>query len=144
MKKEGAASLRPYMIPARFCRGAGLLRPLLDFHSNRDASAGLKPILCLCIFRPMREIVFTVTPCADSGGYVARWDDAPGRGGITTQGDTLQELQDMVREAVDGYFEGATPPRHVRNIPKAKIQKWIAQDKADMKEIRAMTGKHKP
>ena len=55
----------------------------------------------------MREIVFTVTPCVDSGGYVARWDDSPGRGGITTQGDTLQELQNMVREAVDAYFEVA-------------------------------------
>jgi len=57
----------------------------------------------------MREIVFTVTSCSDTGGYVARWDDAPGRGGITTQGDTLQELQDMVREAVDAYFEGPRP-----------------------------------
>jgi len=51
------------------------------------------------------NLVFTVTPCPDTGGFVARWDD-PAGGGICTQGDTLAELQSMVTDAVRGYFEG--------------------------------------
>ncbi len=38
-------------------------------------------------------------------GFAARWDD-PSGGGITTQGENLAELQEMVRDAVDGYFAG--------------------------------------
>jgi predicted RNase H-like HicB family nuclease len=49
------------------------------------------------------EVTFYLTPCDETGGYVARWDD-PTRGGITTQGDSLAELDEMVRDAVDGYF----------------------------------------
>jgi len=37
------------------------------------------------------ELVLTVTPCAETGGFVSRWDD-PAGGGICTQGDTLAEL----------------------------------------------------
>ena len=59
------------------------------------------------------EIVFTVE-ADETGGFVARWD-APGGGGIATQGDTLAELQEMVRDAVAGYFadrpEEAAPHR---------------------------------
>ncbi|HEY0551461.1 MAG TPA: type II toxin-antitoxin system HicB family antitoxin [Verrucomicrobiae bacterium] len=62
----------------------------------------------------MKEITFTVEPCAETGGFVARWEDAPGRGGITTQGDTLAELQAMIADAVSGYFEQATRPKEVR------------------------------
>ena len=51
------------------------------------------------------ELVFTVTPCLETGGFVARWDD-PAGGGICTQGDSFAELQDMVTDAVRGYFEG--------------------------------------
>jgi predicted RNase H-like HicB family nuclease len=47
----------------------------------------------------MKEITFQVTPCPETGGYVARWDDAD-KGGITTQGDTLEELNQMVGDAV--------------------------------------------
>ena len=43
--------------------------------------------------------------------YVARWGDALGGGGITTQGDSLQELQDMVRDASDANFDGGRPDR---------------------------------
>jgi predicted RNase H-like HicB family nuclease len=60
----------------------------------------------------MKEITFQVTPCDETGGYVARWDDA--NGGITTQGDTLEELNLMVADAVRGYFEPSQPPRRVR------------------------------
>ena len=60
----------------------------------------------------MQEITFTVEACEETGGYVARWDDAPGRGGITTQGDTVAELEAMVADAVEGYFPaGQRPPR---------------------------------
>ena len=60
-----------------------------------------------------REITLMVEPCAETGGYVARWDD-PAGGGITTQGDTLAELQAMVADAVGGYFEDAEIPSSVR------------------------------
>jgi len=54
---------------------------------------------------PMNEITFTDESCTETGGYVARWDDGPGRGGITTQGDSLEELNAMVRDAVNAYFD---------------------------------------
>ena len=59
------------------------------------------------------ELVFTVTPCPETGGFVARWDDPTG-GGICTQGDTFAELQDMVTDAVRGYFDGTALPSSVR------------------------------
>jgi hypothetical protein len=59
------------------------------------------------------EIVFDVEPCAATGGYVARWD-APGGGGITTQGDSFRELDMMIADAVSGYFEPDQRPRSVR------------------------------
>jgi hypothetical protein len=59
------------------------------------------------------ELVFTVTPCPDTGGFVARWDD-PAGGGISTQSDTFAELQDVVTDAVRGYFDGTTMPDRLR------------------------------
>ena len=61
----------------------------------------------------MKEILFQVTPCHETGGYVARWDDAD-HGGITTQGDTLEELNRMVTDAVMGYFDAGKHPKKVR------------------------------
>jgi predicted RNase H-like HicB family nuclease len=58
------------------------------------------------------ELVFTVAPCPDTGGFVARWD-APAGGGICTQGDTFAELQGMVMDAVRGYFDGEVMPETV-------------------------------
>jgi predicted RNase H-like HicB family nuclease len=55
------------------------------------------------------EITFQVEPCLETGGYIACWDDPRG-GGITTQGDTLAELQSMVVDAVGGYFEANQTP----------------------------------
>ncbi len=51
----------------------------------------------------MNEITFSIAPCHETGGYVARWD-APGGGGITTRGDTFVELEAMMTDAVEGYF----------------------------------------
>jgi predicted RNase H-like HicB family nuclease len=60
------------------------------------------------------EITLTVT-AAEEGGFVATWDDPRG-GGIATQGEDLRELQEMVLDAVEGYFRaaGKEPPRTVR------------------------------
>jgi len=59
------------------------------------------------------EIVFEVEPCQATGGYVARWD-APGGGGITTQGDSFAELDVMIADAVAGYFEAGPRPKSIR------------------------------
>jgi len=63
---------------------------------------------------PALEIVFTVTPCPETGGYVARWDAGADRGGITTQGETLAELEEMITDAVAGYFEQPNRPGSVK------------------------------
>ena len=60
------------------------------------------------------EIIFQVTPCAETGGYVARWDAPRDGGGITTQGDSFAELDAMIADAVGGYFEPKQRPKHVR------------------------------
>ena len=62
---------------------------------------------------PIVEITFQVEPCGETGGYVARWD-APEGGGITTQGDSLAELDAMITDAVGGYFEPEKRPKRVR------------------------------
>ncbi len=59
-------------------------------------------------------ITFIVEPNGETGGYVARWDDPLGRGGITTQGDTLGELQTMIADALSGFFEPGEVPCQVK------------------------------
>jgi hypothetical protein len=59
------------------------------------------------------EILFDVERCAATGGYVACWD-APGGGGIMTQGDSFRELDVTIADAVLGYFEPEQRPRSVR------------------------------
>ncbi len=61
----------------------------------------------------MNEITFQVEPCRETGGFVARWD-APGGGGITTQGGSLTELHGMISDAVGGYFEANERPHFIR------------------------------
>ncbi len=80
----------------------------------------------------MKEITLQVTPCAETGGYVARWDDADHGGGITTQGDSLEELTHMVGNAVMGYFEPDQHPRRrrlhfVEDLNRGNIQTlhWV-------------------
>ncbi|GDY21821.1 hypothetical protein LBMAG56_31680 [Verrucomicrobiota bacterium] len=51
----------------------------------------------------MHEITFSIAACHETGGYVARWD-APGGGGITTQGNTIAGLGAKVADGVAGYF----------------------------------------
>ena len=57
----------------------------------------------------MRELVFEVTQEED-GGFCAR---AVGEG-IFTQGDTWDELREMVIDATKGYFYDSEPPQHIR------------------------------
>lgn len=59
------------------------------------------------------EITFIVATCPETGGFVARWDD-PRAGGITTQGDTLGELQAMITDAVSGYFDPSEAPARIK------------------------------
>jgi predicted RNase H-like HicB family nuclease len=61
----------------------------------------------------MTEIIFKVEACTETGGYVARWD-APRGGGITTQGDSFAELDTMIADAVEGYFERKDRPKRIR------------------------------
>lgn len=58
-------------------------------------------------------IEFTVEADHESGGYVAFWDDPRG-GGITTQGDDLRELQEMVADAMRCYFDESERPQAIR------------------------------
>ena len=59
------------------------------------------------------QITVGLTPCEETGGYVARWDD-PAGGGICTQGDNFAELDEMVRDAVAGYFADREMPGRIR------------------------------
>ena len=61
----------------------------------------------------MKEITLNVERDADSGYFVATWDD-PSTGGITTQGGDLGELQANVREAIVCHFGADAAPRRVR------------------------------
>jgi predicted RNase H-like HicB family nuclease len=62
----------------------------------------------------VEAITFIVENCSETGGYVARWDEPLGRGGITTQGDTISELQEMISDAVRGFFEPDEMPDQVK------------------------------
>ncbi len=104
-----------------FNRGAAVLRPL-HFVGVEHGSA--IPILggdgssFWCILSTRRagvtrmadqEIIFTVED-APEGGYTAR---ALGYA-IFTQGETLEELRQMVRDAVNCHFEKENKPRLIR------------------------------
>jgi hypothetical protein len=64
----------------------------------------------------MKEITFTVERDEAEACFVASWDVPSGKGGITTKGGDLRELQEMVLDAVTGYFHavGAPAPSPVR------------------------------
>ena len=62
----------------------------------------------------MDEIVFTVEPCEETGVLVASWDAPANRGGITTQGKDLRELQEQVADAVRCHFDSDELPRKIR------------------------------
>jgi predicted RNase H-like HicB family nuclease len=58
---------------------------------------------------PPSELVFSVTQDPD-GAYVAECLTES----IVTQGDTWEELREMVKDAVEGYFFDAPKPQSIR------------------------------
>ena len=62
----------------------------------------------------MTDITLQVERDDECGWYSASWDAPDGQGGISTQGRTLQELEDNVREAVRFHFEAEKMPRQIR------------------------------
>jgi hypothetical protein len=60
----------------------------------------------------MEEIVFQIEG-DEAGMLVACWD-APGGGGITTQGHDLRDLQEQVTDAVRCHFDPGEVPRRIR------------------------------
>ncbi len=62
----------------------------------------------------MREITLTVTTDPESGWLVASWDAPIHGGGITTQADSLDQLQREVVDAVRCYFDEGELPERVR------------------------------
>ena len=58
---------------------------------------------------PNDELIFKVIQESD-GGYVAQCLTES----IVTQGDAWEELKDMVKDAVEGYFFDAPKPRSIR------------------------------
>lgn len=59
----------------------------------------------------MEEIIFQVE--TSDGAFVTS-RDAPGRGGITTEGKDLRELQEQVTDAVRCHFDAGETPRRIR------------------------------
>ena len=59
------------------------------------------------------DIRFDVSCCDETGGFVARWDD-PSGGGICTQGESIADLEAMVRDAVEGYFVDCGKPQRIQ------------------------------
>lgn len=51
-----------------------------------------------------KTITFNVDPCEETGGYLAVWESPDGKGGITTQADTLEDLEEVLTEAVANWF----------------------------------------
>lgn len=50
----------------------------------------------------------------ESGWLVASWDDPHGSGGITTQGQDLQDLQKQIEDAIAVHFDEGTGPSRIR------------------------------
>ena len=64
----------------------------------------------------VREILFNVEQDEESSVFIASWDEPKGKGGITTQGRDLTELQAMVREAVLCHFKRADAPNRFQFV----------------------------
>lgn len=63
----------------------------------------------------MTEIIFEVRE-AEEGGYTAR---ALGEG-IFTEADSIEELKEMIREAIKAHFDPGEEPKFVRLIKIAE------------------------
>lgn len=67
-----------------------------------------------CNVEKVEEIVFQVEVDEDSGTLIASWDQPSDKGGITTQGKDLRELQEQVTDAVRCHFDPGATPRKIR------------------------------
>jgi predicted RNase H-like HicB family nuclease len=85
-----------------------------DCAPTPESTRDLPALAALRSLPDMDAITLTVEPCPETGGYVARWDDPSGQGGITTQGDSIRELELMVADAVNAYFDPGLAPTQVR------------------------------
>jgi hypothetical protein len=63
---------------------------------------------------PVAEVVFTVTE--EDGRVVARWDDPSGKGGITTQSESREGLEEMLWEAALCHFDDEKVPTSLRYV----------------------------
>ena len=61
----------------------------------------------------MEQITIRVATCPETGALVASWDDLEGTGGLTTQAETLSELENNIREAISVHFEPDEIPSHI-------------------------------
>jgi hypothetical protein len=62
----------------------------------------------------MDEITLQVERDEELRWLVACWDARGGKGGITTQGEDLCDLQQQVTEAVAAFFDEGKAPGHIR------------------------------
>ncbi len=60
------------------------------------------------------EITFEVGCDEEDGWLTASWDATRGKGGNTTQGKDLRELEQNVREAARCHFENGKLPGRIR------------------------------
>ena len=58
------------------------------------------------------RIKFNIEHDEESGVFVASWDDPKG-GGITTQAESLEKLEEAIIEALHCHFAKRTAPREV-------------------------------
>jgi predicted RNase H-like HicB family nuclease len=72
----------------------------------------------------MRILKFSVEYDEEAKMFVASWDDPHG-GGITTQAESLEELEDAISEALRCHFGKRTAPRkvslHFENDPVLQL-----------------------
>ncbi len=69
----------------------------------------------------MEQIVFQVEQDATDGGYVAEAFIAENEH-IITQGDTIDELKEMIRDALNCHFDDLT------QLPKELIMSFIRRE----------------
>ncbi len=62
----------------------------------------------------MSKITLQVERDEASGWYVASWDAPGGKGGLTTQGQDLRDLQANIWEAVCCHFGPGRMPREIQ------------------------------
>jgi predicted RNase H-like HicB family nuclease len=60
----------------------------------------------------MARIRFKIERDEETGTFIASWDD-PSGGGITTQAESLEKLEEAILDALHCHFADRTAPREV-------------------------------